>query len=103
MKADEYKYRDAFQFTYEWQPTLPVKLVAADKREFYFPTVGTWLADQAKRDPKVFKNSTLNRKQCKDLWRWLGRKDQPPSKLWVYISREAIDRVLHTRKPGTHD
>jgi hypothetical protein len=41
--------------------------------------------------------NTLSRKQCKALWRWLGRDDKPPHKLWVMLNREDVMRAFPPR------
>ena len=80
--------------TYEWMPEIRIKLVARDKREFDFPQVGRWLAENAD-----FSKNTLSGKQCKALWQWLGRTDKPPAKLWVMVNREDVMRVFPEIKP----
>jgi hypothetical protein len=83
---------DATRLYYDWKPDLRVKLVTKDKREYEFPMVGKWLAVQ--RDSSFFATGTLNRRQCKALWRWLGRTDEPPPKLWIFLNREDFEKML---------
>jgi hypothetical protein len=78
----------------EWKPTLRITLVAADGREFYFPMVGIWLA-QNLNEASI---DGLTRKQCKALWSWLGRTDAPPSRLQVYVNSEDVDRTFGPAK-----
>lgn len=85
-----------------WDPALPVMLHDADKNEYQFPFLGVWLAEKIKEDDTITGRSFLNRKQCRELWRWLERTDPPPTKLWIFVNRakfEAIfPEVKHERK-----
>ena len=77
------------QYKYEWLPKIRVKLVDAEQREYDFPHVGHWLADNL-----TLATNTLSRSQCRELWRWLGRDDKPPTKLWVMLNREDVMRAF---------
>ena len=63
------EHRDV-DLTYRWQPSIRVILVDAKGCEYEFPRVGEWLAEH-----RTLMNNFLTRKQCKALWRWLGRTD----------------------------
>jgi len=80
------------QYKYEWMPSIRIKLVDAKQREYDFPLVGRWLAEH-----HTLAVNTLSRKQCKALWRWLGRDDKPPHKLWVMLNREDVMRAFPPR------
>ena len=74
---------------------LRVKLVAPDGREFYFPSAAPWIA----RHPdysKIVDTSTLTRRHCKELWRYLNLSGPPPSKLLVCVHRIDLEMCLTT-------
>ena len=79
------------RLTYDWQPEIRVLLIDAKKNEYHFPAVGIWLAEQG---DSVFESNVLSRSQCRALWRWLGRIDRPPTKLWVMLNSEDVMRAF---------
>ena len=80
------------RLTYQWQPEIRVMLVDAKRNEYEFPTVGIWLAEQG--DSIFESDGVLSRSQCRALWRWLGRTDKPPTKLWIALNREDVMRAF---------
>jgi hypothetical protein len=89
--------------SYEWQPKLPTMLRAADKTEYRFPTFGLWLADHAKDCDSIMRTGTLGRNHCKSLWRWLGRTDRPPKKLWVFVDKAKLEELLQEAEAQLND
>jgi len=81
------------QYKYEWMPSIRIKLLDAKQREYDFPLVGRWLAEH-----HSLAGNTLSRKQCRELWRWLGRDDRPPHKLWIMLNRGDVMRAFPPRK-----
>lgn len=77
-------------------PNVRTTFVADDDREFDLPVVwGEWF-DQlsAKGKEHLWQTGTLNRKQCRALWKYLERSDPVPRLLRIYVSSEDMMRVF---------
>lgn len=78
---------------YEWVPNLRSKAIADDGREFdnllnmvafeYLDTQKNWM-----------ETGIIDCRQCRGLWKWLGRTDKPPKRLTLFVNRADIMRLF---------
>ena len=61
---------------------LPTKAVADDGREFDNLINGQMDFFEAQR---WHLRNKLNRRQCRELWQWLGRTDKVPKHLAIFV------------------
>jgi hypothetical protein len=87
-----------YKIDYEWVPNLRTMAIAEDGREFpnLFNAAMDWMEEKA---PGVLLNGELNRRQCRELWQWLGRTDKVPKRLQIFINSEDLKRIY----PGIMD
>ncbi len=79
------------EYFVEWN--LRTKAVADDGREFLGLLNGIveWLDEQQSWDPT--KRNYLTRRECRDLWAWLGRTDKVPKRLTFYIWGPDVEKI----------
>lgn len=80
----------------KYVPTLRNKFVASDKREFDLPAAMDWISER-RLWKQLFLGKHLSSKQCKALWKWLGRTDNPPKALTILVCREDVDNLLREK------
>ena len=82
----------SYRIEYEWIPNLRTMLVADDGREFEnLFNVALELFDEKKWSLDI---DSLNRRQCRELWEWLGRTDKVPKRLKIFVNTEDLDRLF---------
>jgi hypothetical protein len=86
---------------YEWVPNLQTLAVADDGREFLNLINGAleWLEEQPWWNKVGLQTEILNRRQCRELWQWLGRTDKVPKSLRIFVNRKDMERIW----PGIMD
>lgn len=77
-------------------PNLRAKFVADDGREFDNLLEWPYWLKQLPRATwnQIWQSGILNRKQCRDFWRWMGRTDPVPKRLAIYFNSEDVDRLI---------
>ena len=86
---------------YKWVPKQRTKFVADDGREFDLPAAWEWFFDELPEDERMEvlqKTGIINRRQCRALWRWLGRTDRAPKSLRAYLCRADFEPWLEELK-----
>src|SRR5262245_61799056 len=70
-------------------PNMLLRFVADDGREFCdYPNFGEWVKElPLPQQRQIVERSHLSRKQCRNLWAWLGRGDARPKSLTIYAIR----------------
>jgi hypothetical protein len=91
---------DPFRIEYTWTPHLRTMAIAEDGRRFpdIINAAMEWLDEQPWWSG-VFLQGTLNRRQCRLLWDYLGRTDKVPKRLALFVNREDLERLY----PGIMD
>lgn len=78
----------------EFHPEVRHKWVADDGREFVLPAAIEWVSEQELWEQLYSKpDGALNAGQCAALWQWIGRTDQVPTRLAMFVNRADVMRI----------
>ena len=82
-------------------PSMLVKGVADDGREYDLPGFGHWMEEELSPDQAgaVIESGYLTKKQARAFWQWANRAGPPPKrlKLYVMVNPEFNEWVLMAR------
>lgn len=72
---------------------LSVLLVADDGREFRLAEFNDWFTGLSKRAQEfIITEGYINDAGCEVFWEWLGRSDDPPRRVTVFIDRNELEQ-----------
>ena len=84
-----------YKIEFTWEPNLRTLAVAEDGREFLnlINAAMEWLEEQPWWKGIMIKRDTLNRRECRALWEYMGRTDKVPKQLKIFINSEDLKRI----------